>query len=355
MSANRRAALTQLAEKVGATEFMVYQAALAVLLHKLGGGTDIAIGSPVASRVDLATTDTNGPCANVVVLRNDVSGDPSLRNLVGRSRDAVLDALAHQELPIERVVEALNPPRSPSRNHPLFQHSIHFRGEDWALMPRDLTGTGDTTVVPLPMDFEISLLDLNVALNVTPDAELDVRVVANADLYEPDTVALIADAFNAALDAFATTPGPCLVRLGVTCARRPWRNCSRPPRPLLCNGRTRVSGGSVETEQALIALLEELLEITDIEREDNFFALGGDSIISVQWAARANAQGLTMTPAMVFENLTIAELAAAVDVAAEKTVAEQDSAPAQESKPMSASGLDADTLAALTASWQNQS
>jgi mycobactin peptide synthetase MbtE len=75
----------------------------------------------------------------------------------------------------------------------------------------------------------------------------------------------------------------------------------------------------------------------------------------VQWAARATAQGLTMTPAMVFENLTIAELAAAVDVTTEQIVAEQDSAPTQESKPMSASGLDADTLAALTASWQNQS
>lgn len=142
----------------------------------------------------------------MVVLRNNLSGDPSLRDAVTISRDAVLDALAHQELPIERVVEALNPPRSPSRNHPLFQTSIHFRGEDWALMPRDVTGNGATTVVPLPMDFEISLLDLNVELNVTPDAEVDVRIVANADLYEPQTVELIAQALNAALDAFATTP-----------------------------------------------------------------------------------------------------------------------------------------------------
>jgi mycobactin peptide synthetase MbtE len=290
----------------------------------------------------------------VVVLRNDVSGDPSLRNLVGRSRDAVLDALAHQELPIERVVEALNPPRSPSRNHPLFQHSIHFRGEDWALMPRDLTGTGDTTVVPLPMDFEISLLDLNVALNVTPDAELDVRVVANADLYEPDTVALIADAFNAALEAFATTPDLTLSGLELL-APAAMEKLLAPATTTVVQRSHPVTGGSVETEQALIALLEELLEITDIEREDNFFALGGDSIISVQWAARATAQGLTMTPAMVFENLTIAELAAAVDLVTEQIVVEQDSDPTPESKPMSASGLDADTLAALTASWQNQS
>ena len=99
---------------------MVYQAALAVLLHKLGGGTDIAIGSPVASRVEPATANLIGLFANVVALRNDLSGDPNLRSMVVRSRDVVLDGFAHQELPIERLVEALNPRRSRSWN-PLFQ------------------------------------------------------------------------------------------------------------------------------------------------------------------------------------------------------------------------------------------
>src|SRR5262249_8979844 len=136
------------------------------------------------------------------VLRNDLSGDPSLRTMVGRSRDTVLDALAHQEVPIDRVVEALNPRRSSSRNHPLFQTSIHFRGaQDGPLMSRDLTDTGRTTVIATPMEFEISLLDLNLSMNVTRYEELDVRVVANADLYEPQTVRHIADALNTALDA----------------------------------------------------------------------------------------------------------------------------------------------------------
>ena len=145
VSAARRAALTQLAEHSGATEFMVYQAVLALLLHKLGGGADIPIGSPVVSRVDPATENLIGLFANMVVLRNDLTGDPSLRALVARSRDVVLDAFAHQELPIERLVEALNPPRLRSRN-PLYQSMIHFRGADWALVPRDLTGAGGTRI-----------------------------------------------------------------------------------------------------------------------------------------------------------------------------------------------------------------
>lgn len=219
VSAARRTALTQLAEHNGATEFMVYQAVLAVLLHKLGGGTDIALGSPVASRVESRTASLIGLFANMVVLRNDLSGDPSPRTMLARSRDTVLDAFAHQELPIERLVEALNPARSLSRN-PLFQSMIHFRGADRALTPRDLTGTGETTVVVLSLDFEVSLVDLDVGMTVTADGELDVRVVGNADLYEEATVALIADALNAALDAFATT-GPSGIHLGVAAGSRP--------------------------------------------------------------------------------------------------------------------------------------
>jgi mycobactin peptide synthetase MbtE len=362
VSAARRAALTQLAEQSGATEFMVYQAVLAVLLHKLGGGADIPIGSPVVSRVDPATENLIGLFANMVVLRNDLTGDPSLRAMVSRSRGVVLDAFAHQELPIERLVEALNPPRSLSRN-PLYQSMIHFRGEDWALVPRGLTGTGDTgdtTVVVLPIDFEVSLLDLDVGMNVTPDGELDVRIVANADLYEPRTAALIADALNAALDAFATTPDAAVSNVELLPAADMEKLLS-PPAPKVGAPSQPINAAAAtvrETQRVLIALLEGLLEITGVDAEDNFFALGGDSIISIKWSAQANAHGLAMTPPMVFEHMTIAELAAAVSAvpaAADQPSTQPDSEPEQEYTPMSASGLSADALAELTASWQSQS
>jgi len=353
--AARRAAMAQLAEQLGASEFMVYQAALAVVLHKLGGGTDIAIGSPVAARVEAATAHVNGPFANVVVLRNDLSEDPSLRTTVARSRGTVLDALAHQEFPIDRLVESVNPRRSTSRNHPLFQSSIHLRGaRDWARRPRQLTETGRTTVVPIPMEFEISLLDLELSMNVLPDGELEARLVASADLYGRETVALIADALECAFDAYAMTPDLRISALELL----PAAAMERLLAPAVSAPRQRstpAEAGSAATERALIELLEELLDITDVDREDNFFALGGDSIISVQWAARAGEQGLALTPVMVFEHLAIAELAAAVDAAANQPAAESDSVPARQAEPMSASGLDADALAALSASWHSQS
>lgn len=350
-----RARLIQLAERDGASEFMLYQAALAVLLHKLGGGDDIAIGSPVASRGESAVANVDGPFANVVTLRNDLTGNPSPRTTLARSREIILDALEHQELPVDRLVDALNPPRSRSRNHPFFQASIHFRAEDWAQLPRDLVA-GETTVTSLPMEFDVSLLDLNISLNVTTSGALDVRVVANADLYEPQTVRHLADALSAVLDAFVTAPDGPISELELLPADI-MAQLLAPPAPLDAD-RAVLIGGSEQTELALIALLEELLEITDVEREDNFFALGGDSIIAVQMAARANAQGLALTPVMVFEHLSIAEVAAAVDAATDAPAAEQDSPVRQDSQPasapMSASGLDADALAALSASWLEQ-
>ncbi len=351
--AARRAQLTQLAEHTGASEFMVYQAALAVLLHRVGGGTDIVIGTPVASRDDLAVAKVDGPFANVLALRNDLTGDPSLRTALERCRATVLDALSHQELPIDRLVEALNPPRSSSRNHPFFQCSLHFRTEDWAQAPRELTN--GTSVVPIPMEFEVSLLDLDVSVSVQPDGGLEVRLLASADLYEPQTVRHLSDAFSAVLDAFATAPDRPVSELELLPAEVMATLLAAPTAGEIQPAK--VANGSPETEQALTALLEELLEISGVDREDNFFALGGDSVVAVQWSARANAAGLALAPAMVFEHMTIATLSGAVDAAANAAVAQsdsQDKSPDFPSAPMSASGLDADALAALSASWQRQ-
>ncbi|MEU2034695.1 amino acid adenylation domain-containing protein [Nocardia amamiensis] len=350
-----REGITSLAEECGASEFMVYQAVVATLLHKLGGGADIALGTPVACRVDKAAEPLVGLFANMVVLRNDLSGDPTLRETVSRARNVVLDAYGHQELPIERLVEALNPPRTRSRN-PLFQSMLHFRGADWAPQERDVTGTGAATVSVLPVDFDVSFLDLNLSLNVTADGGMDVRVVLNADLYEPETARLIADALAATLDAYAVAPNSPVSELTVLPAAELERLLAPPVAVPVDGRRSAVAVGSATTERALIALLEELLEITDVEAEDNFFALGGDSVISIQWSARATALGLPLTPQLVFEHMTIAELAAAVDAAADQPAPEPHSMSASpESTPMSASGLDADALAALTASWQAQS
>ncbi|HEY0697182.1 MAG TPA: amino acid adenylation domain-containing protein, partial [Micromonospora sp.] len=131
------AAARELARERDVTMSMLMQSVLAVLLHQLGGGEDISIGSPIAGRTDEALADLVGFFVNTWVLRVDLSGNPGFDALVDQVRGRALSAYDNQDAPFERLVEILNPERSRA-HHPLFQ--VMFAWQDHAAIDFDLPG-----------------------------------------------------------------------------------------------------------------------------------------------------------------------------------------------------------------------
>ncbi|WP_308195035.1 non-ribosomal peptide synthetase [Mycolicibacterium sp. F2034L] len=425
-----REKLSALCRDLGVTEFMLLQAAVAVVLHKAGGGQDIPLGTPVAGRSEPELDQLVGFFINILVLRNDLHGNPTLREVCRRAREMSLAAYANQDLPFDQVVDAVSPVRSLSRN-PLFSVVVHVREQLPENRVIEHGPDGDTTVTVLEPTFDAAHADLSLNFFAAEDSTGGYRghVIYRPELYSRETAERFVGWLTRVVEAFAEQPDTTLrdleigapgerqriidewsggsvyvldetlapVPVGVVgdlytgggpLAAAHWTGASlsatrfvahplgaepgarlhrtgdrarwtahgvlelvgsgeRAATPVVrSTGGDTAEAPATDTERALATLLGEVLEVTVADRHDDFFALGGDSILAVQMAARARDTGLKLTARMVFEHPSLHELAAAVDRATDAAT-EADTSHA----PMSTSGLSADDLATLTASW----
>ncbi|MFE1930389.1 non-ribosomal peptide synthase/polyketide synthase [Streptomyces sp. NPDC059474] len=194
--------------------FMVVQAGLAALLTRLGAGTDIPIGTPIAGRTDTSLDDLVGVFINTLVLRADTSGRPTVRALIERVRARNLAAYAHQDLPFERLVEVLNPERSLAR-HPLFQVLLAFNNTDTAATDQAVADIPDLTVSPVAADTGVGKFDLSFAFTEQPHETGGLRGVLeySTDLFDRDTVETLGRRYLRVLQGMVDAPDTPLDRI----------------------------------------------------------------------------------------------------------------------------------------------
>ncbi|MEU0133201.1 amino acid adenylation domain-containing protein [Streptomyces sp. NPDC006296] len=197
--------LLRLADRQNASLFMVLHAAVSALLDRCGAGEDIVVGTPVAGRSEPALDEVIGLLTNTLVLRADTAGDPAFRDLVAQVRARDLRALDHQDLPFDRLVEELNPPRHPAR-HPLFQVMLALQNNERAVLrldgqdlPLRPTATGTAK-----FDLFVDVLE-RYDDEGAPDG-LDLHVEYATDLYDAATAEAFAHALHEVLAAACADP-----------------------------------------------------------------------------------------------------------------------------------------------------
>ncbi|TXC66083.1 AMP-binding protein [Piscinibacter aquaticus] len=262
------AALKTLAREEGATLFMVLLSAFQVLLHRHGGETDLPIGSVIANRGRSEVRRVIGFFANNIVLRGNLEGNPTVRELIGRNREIALGAYAHQDMPFDMLVDALSTRRALD-HAPLFQ--ILFVLQNLRLTGFDLPGL-HCEQIELPID--VARFDLSVDV-FDLDVGLRVYFEYSTDLYDPQTIDRLAGHYQQLLQSVADDPGARIADLPLL---------SGPERRQLVQAWNRTEAG-YPREQTVHALFEAQVRLRP---QAQALVFEGQSLSYAELNARAN-------------------------------------------------------------------
>jgi amino acid adenylation domain-containing protein len=200
--------LQAIATREGATLYHLLLAAYKVLLHRYSGGTDIAVGSPITGRTRAELEPLIGVFINSLILRSDLSGDPSFESLVRQVRDTALAAVENQDLPFECLVRDLKPTRDPSRN-PLFQ--VNFTHQrSFAKAGR----FGGVELIPIPSRSPGAIFDLHFFM-VERAEGWRVTCDYSSDLFERATAERMLGHYRQLLENIADHPATPLSKLDI--------------------------------------------------------------------------------------------------------------------------------------------
>lgn len=190
------------------TPFMFLIAVFQTLLHRYCQQDDILVGTPTAGRTRLETQELIGAFINTLVLRTDLSGDPSFQELLSRVRTVAMDAYAHQDLPFEKLVAELRLQRDLSRT-PIFQVAFVFQNTPFPSM-----NVPGLNIKLLPIDRRAAQFDLSLIVNESKKG-LEGAFEYNTDIFESSTIERMSSSFQSLLADAVNHPSKRLSMLAI--------------------------------------------------------------------------------------------------------------------------------------------
>jgi thioesterase domain-containing protein len=304
-------ALDSLSNLHRVTPFMLMLAAVQLLLQQNTGQTDVFVGSVLAGRSRVELEPLIGLFINPLVFRTDLSGDPPFPGLLARVRETVLQAIAHQDVPFERVVEAIGAKRDPSR-HPVFQINYLFQRD--FVRPFQAAGL---TLTAIPSVSPGSIYDLNFFM-VERAEGWRASCEFNSALYRHSTVRRLLGQYHSLLEEIAANPDRRISEfvLAARTVREPVdQTADQPTQNGALASAAPVLAGYLEprdhVESQLAAMWRRLLGVARISITSDFFDAGGHSLLAARLLADVDKAFRRKVPLSAFlQAPTIEALAA---------------------------------------------
>ncbi|MEV6766727.1 amino acid adenylation domain-containing protein [Streptomyces sp. NPDC051105] len=324
LDADTHARIVETARAQGATLFMALHAALAAALVRAGAGEDLAVGSPIAGRGrDGMVDDVVGFFVNMLVLRIDAAGDPTLRQLLARTREQALSAFACQDVPFEEVVDALNPVRRSGRQ-PFTEVVLALQNNARAEV--DLPGA-EAGVEPLRTGAARFELLVDVTDDHGPSGAPDGMTLVfeyRTSCLEEEFVQWLAETVVEVLRIATVEPDVPLTRLRLP---EPARRADPARDAILAPAHTTDAPADSALHREITAVWSDVLGVDRVGPHDDFFELGGNSLRAVRVAARLTGSGRPVTAAQLFDSPTVAALVTELERVRTPAEASAESAP----------------------------